>query len=111
MERIENIESYTNDTLAVLKLLTEHLHNGVEIAQNIFMYYRISINIEFPYHIVVVTTDYMKVLKDALEDNCANKLDVVHDFILAYKWSKHEVSFCLDFVVGFIRRMRNFIFS
>lgn len=92
MQTVDNVESYMNDTLAILKLLSEHLHSGVEIGQRIFINYRISINIEVPYQVVVMTTDYMKILKDALEDNCMNKLDVVHDFILAYKWSKHEVS-------------------
>ncbi|XP_044265423.1 spatacsin-like isoform X2 [Tribolium madens] len=95
MQTVDNVESYTNDTLAILKLLSEHLHSGVEIGQKIFMNYRISINIEVPYQVVVMTTDYMKILKDALEDNCMNKIDVVHDFIWAYKWSKHEVA---DFI-------------
>ncbi|EFA05905.1 spatacsin [Tribolium castaneum] len=95
MQAVDNVESYMNDTLAILKLLSEHLHSGVEIGQKIFMNYRISVNIEVPYQVVVMTTDYMKILKDALEDNCMNKLDVVHDFIWAYKWSKHEVA---DFI-------------
>jgi spatacsin len=89
------IDAYMNDTLAILKLLSEHLHNGLEIGQNIFMNYRISINIDIPYQVVVVATDYMKLLRDALGHNCLNKLDVVHDFIWAYKWSKHDVA---DFI-------------
>lgn len=55
------------------------------------MMYRISLNIEIPYHVIVSNTDYMKMLKDALEDDCMHKLDVVHDFIRVYQWSKDEV--------------------
>ncbi|RZB40503.1 spatacsin [Asbolus verrucosus] len=89
------VDSSMNDILAILKLLSEHLCHSVEIGQNIFMSYRISINIETPYQIVVVTADYMKILKYALEENCMNKLDVVHDFVLMFKWSKHELDLTL----------------
>ncbi|KAJ8927655.1 hypothetical protein NQ314_019857 [Rhamnusium bicolor] len=78
------------DTLALLYILAEKLTNGGEIAYKIFMTYRISLNIEIPYHVIVSNTDYMKMLRDAIEDDCMHKLDVVHDFIRVYKWSKDE---------------------
>lgn len=79
----------------VLYSLAEKLTTGAELAYKIFMMYRISINIEIPYHVVVSNSYHMKLLKDALEDDCSNKLEVVHDFIKVYKWSKDETA---DFV-------------
>lgn len=91
MQTLDTVDSYMNDTLTILKLLLEHLHSAVGIGRKIFMNYRISVNIEVPYQVVITATDYMKMLKDALEDDCLNKIDVVHDFIISFNWSKHEV--------------------
>ncbi|CAH0552154.1 unnamed protein product [Brassicogethes aeneus] len=96
-QQSDNLEAPFQDTLAVLHSLTEQLTNGAEMAYNVFMSYRISINIEIPYQVFVLNTDYMKMLKDALEDDCMNKLEVVHDFIGVFKWSKEEVS---DLICG-----------
>lgn len=63
------------------------------------MSYRISVNIEIPYQVFVLHTDYMKMLKDALEDDCMNKLEVIHDFITVFKWTKEEVNNCSFIVV------------
>ncbi|KAJ8924490.1 hypothetical protein NQ315_007287 [Exocentrus adspersus] len=83
------------DTLTLLYILTEKVTVGVEIAHRIFMMYRISLNIEIPYHVIVSNSDHVKMLKDALEDDCMHKLDVVHDFIRVYNWSKDEIT---DFI-------------
>ncbi|XP_018577700.1 spatacsin [Anoplophora glabripennis] len=83
------------DTLTLLYILVEKVTYGVDIAYKIFMMYRISLNIEIPYHVIVSNTDYMKMLKDALEDDCMHKLDVVHDFIRGYQWSKDAIT---DFI-------------
>lgn len=55
------------------------------------MLYRISVNIEKEYHEVVTIKNPMNMLKEALENDCRNKLEVVHDFIKVYRWSKEEV--------------------
>lgn len=91
----EALDIPLQDTLMVLYSLAEKLTNGTELAYKIFMMYRISINIEIPYHVIVSNSYHLKLLKDALEDDCSNKLEVVHDFIKVYKWSKDEIA---DFV-------------
>lgn len=88
----DGVESSANDTLALLKLLVESLQNGIEIGQNIFMTYRISLNIGIPYKIVTLIVDHKKMIRDALDSDCLNKLDVVHDIAVVYKWTKLEVS-------------------
>lgn len=62
------------------------------MAQSVYLTYRISVNIEIPYHLIVSNTDSMKMLKDALEDDCLNKLEVVHDFFSVYKWNRDQVN-------------------
>lgn len=62
------------------------------------MMYRISVNIEIPYVVLLENDDDAKLLKDALDDNCRNKLEVVHDFITVYKWSRPRVSFLTTFI-------------
>lgn len=63
------------------------------------MKYRISTNIELSYDIVVSNTDYIGLLKNALRDDCNNKLEVVYDFLEAFDWSQEDVSivFIIDF--------------
>lgn len=56
------------------------------------MKYRISTNIELSYDIVVSNSDYIGLLKNALRDDCNNKLEVVFDFIEAFDWSQEDVS-------------------
>nr|CAI5834396.1 unnamed protein product [Callosobruchus analis] len=91
----DTADTPVEDTLSILSTLSEQLTNGLELASTVYMTYRISINIEIPYHLVVANTDSLKMLKDALEDDCNNKLEVVHDFINVYKWSKEQIS---DFI-------------
>ncbi|KAG5898668.1 hypothetical protein JTB14_005427 [Gonioctena quinquepunctata] len=93
----DSTDSPVQDTLAILGTLAEKLTSGVEMGQALYMTYRISLNIEIPYYLVVSTSDSMKILKDALEDNCMNKLEVVHDFFCVYKWSKEQMA---DFICG-----------
>lgn len=76
----------------------EKLKSGYILGQNIYMMYRISVNIEIPYAVLLENDDDGKLLKDALDDNCKNKLEVVHDFITVYKWSKVKVRNCDMFV-------------
>ncbi|XP_072396296.1 spatacsin [Diabrotica undecimpunctata] len=89
------LDAPVQDTLAVLCTLAEKVTNGVDMAQTIFMTYRISINIEIPYNLIVSNTDSMKILRDALEDDCLNKLEVIHDFFCVYKWTKEQIA---DFI-------------
>lgn len=84
-------ENPTQDTLAILESLIQHINNGVDIAQRLLMFYRISVNIEKEYHEIVTIKRPMRMLKDALENDCRNKLEVVYDFVTVYKWSKEEV--------------------
>lgn len=95
----DGVDAPLQDTLAMLHSLTEKLTYGSQMAYRIFMSYRISVNIEIPYQVFVLHTDYMKMLKDALEDDCMNKLEVIHDFITVFKWTKEEVNNCSFIVV------------
>lgn len=63
------------------------------------MKYQISTNIELSYDIVVSNTDYIGLLKNALRDDCNNKLEVVYYFLEAFDWSQEDVSivFIIDF--------------
>lgn len=86
------MEVPVNETLALLSTLTEKITHGSGLVDTIFRAYRISINVEIPYHVVISTPDSTKLLRDVLEDDCMNKLDVVRDFCYVYKWSKEQVS-------------------
>lgn len=82
-----------DETLALLSTLTEKVSkNGKGLALTILRAYRISINIEIPYHVVMSTPDSTKLLRDVLEDDCHNKLEVIHDFCYVFKWTKEQVS-------------------
>lgn len=87
-----NFESPSQDTLAILEALIQHVNNGIEIAQRILMLYRISVNIEKEYHEIATIKKAMNMLKEAIENDCRNKYEVVHDFVIVYKWSKEEVN-------------------
>lgn len=90
---VDPIDQLSKDNLIALERLVERLKSGSAIGRNIFMMYRISVNIEIPYVVLLENDDDAKLLKDALDDNCRNKLEVVHDFITVYKWSRPRVSF------------------
>ncbi|KAL3286719.1 hypothetical protein HHI36_001214 [Cryptolaemus montrouzieri] len=85
-------ESSCHDTISVIQTLSEKLTIGSEIATTILMTYRVSFNIQIPYHVVVSNPDDMNLLKNALELDCSNKLEVVHDFILIHNWNKNQIS-------------------
>lgn len=88
---VDPIDQLSKDKLVTLERLVEKLKSGADIGRNIFMMYRISVNIEIPYVVLLENDDDSKLLKDALDDNCRNKLEVVHDFITVYKWPKPKV--------------------
>lgn len=94
---VDNVDAPLDETLALLSTLTEKITNGSGLAFTILRAYRISINIEIPYHVVISTPDSTKLLRDVLEDDCMNKLEVVHDFCYVYKWSKEQVRCFLIF--------------
>ncbi|XP_030752680.1 LOW QUALITY PROTEIN: spatacsin [Sitophilus oryzae] len=85
----------SQDTLILIHALVENLTHGVDLGYNIFMKYRICRNIELPYDIIVSSTDHINMLKCALQEDCANKLDVVHDFLKVFHWTKDQIN---DFV-------------
>lgn len=89
----EEHESSIHATQGLIHSLIEKLTHGSDLAYSVFMKYRISCNIEVPYDIVVLNTDPNKMLKVALQDDCKNKLEVVHDFFEVFNWSKEEVSY------------------
>lgn len=89
---IDNVDVPIDETLALLSTLTEKVTSGSGLALTILRAYRISINVEIPYQVVISTPDSTKLLRDVLEDDCMNKLEVVHDFCYVYKWSKEQVS-------------------
>ncbi|CAG9858094.1 unnamed protein product [Phyllotreta striolata] len=92
LQQTDNSETPMHDTLAVIGNLAERVTSGVRMAQAIYMTYRMSVNIEIPYHLIVSNADSVKMLKDALEDDCLNKLEVVHDFMQVYKWQKDQIT-------------------
>lgn len=86
-----NSENASFDTLALLETMTDRLKNGSNIASRILMCYRISINVNKPYQDIVKHGDSPELLKSALENDCKNKLEVVHDVFVIFKWSNLEV--------------------
>lgn len=86
------VDNQELDNLLAIENLVNKLNSGVDIGQNILMTYRISVNIEIPYCILIENDDHMKMLKDALADDCRNKIEVVHDCIEVYKWTKEKVN-------------------
>ncbi|CAG9762324.1 unnamed protein product [Ceutorhynchus assimilis] len=98
----EETEPSIRATQGLIHLLIEKLSHGSNLAYTVFMKYRISTNIEVPYDTVVSNTDPIKMLKDALQDDCINKLEVVHDFFEVFEWSKEEVTnfICNQFVTA-----------
>ncbi|KAF2884766.1 hypothetical protein ILUMI_21411 [Ignelater luminosus] len=88
----DTVETPFQDTLIALETLVERVKNGVEIVQNILMTYRISVNIDKPYQEVFKCTNPMVMLKEALKDDCSNKLEVVHDFSMLFGWSKMQIT-------------------
>ncbi|XP_057655737.1 spatacsin [Diorhabda carinulata] len=89
---VDTVNDSGRDILGMLSSLAGRITCGVEIAQTILMTYRISINIDIPYKLIVPTKDPMKMLKAVLEENCSNKLEIVHDFVSVYKWTKEQVA-------------------
>ncbi|XP_066259564.1 spatacsin isoform X2 [Euwallacea similis] len=94
-EGTDTSEHTTHTTLGLIHSLIEKLDHGSELAFSVFMKYRISCNIEVPYELVVSNTDPIKLLKDALKTDCSNKLEVVHDFLEVFEWTKEDIT---DFI-------------
>lgn len=94
MALVDHVDIPVDETLTLLVTLTEKITHGTGLAYTILRSYRISINVEIPYNVVISTPDSTKFLRDVLDDDCMNKLDVVHDFCYVYKWSKDQVSIC-----------------
>ncbi|XP_066152206.1 spatacsin isoform X2 [Euwallacea fornicatus] len=94
-ESTETSEHTTHTTLGLIHSLIEKLDHGSELAFLVFMKYRISCNIEVSYELIVSNTDPMKLLKDALKTDCSNKLEVVHDFLEVFEWTKEDIT---DFI-------------
>ncbi|KAK4884275.1 hypothetical protein RN001_000546 [Aquatica leii] len=80
------------DTLVILETLQERAKNGAKIIQNILMTYRIALNIEKPYQEVFKCADPTTMMIAALKEDCCNKLEVVHDVISLFNWSKEKVA-------------------
>ncbi|XP_060523228.1 spatacsin [Cylas formicarius] len=101
--------SSSRNILSAMHCLIEKLEHGIDLAHSILMLYRMSINIEVPYYVVVSCTDQMKMLKDALDDDCMNKVEVVHDFIMVFRWSNEQISdlFCEEIVNATLKYVKS----
>ncbi|KAF5270792.1 hypothetical protein FQR65_LT05411 [Abscondita terminalis] len=80
------------DTLMILETLQERAKNGAKIIGNLLMTYRIAANIEKSFQDIFKCTDSTAMLKGALNEDCCNKLEVVHDVICLFNWSKEKVA-------------------
>lgn len=56
------------------------------------MCYRISVNTNNPYQEIVKHTDSVSLLKTSLANDCKNKLDVIHDIFVIFKWTKTDIT-------------------
>ncbi|KAL1512744.1 hypothetical protein ABEB36_002284 [Hypothenemus hampei] len=88
-------------TLNLIQMLVERVNHGYKLACEVFMTYRISVNTEILYETIVLhNTEPLGMLKEALNNDCANKLEVVHDFFQVYKWSEEMITdfLCNEFI-------------
>lgn len=88
----DTVISPSHDTLALLEMLVDNLKNGSALASNIFKMYRISVNLHTKYKTILQCKEPISLLRNALENDCRNKLEVVSDFIDIFKLKKEEVS-------------------
>ncbi|KAI4467372.1 hypothetical protein MML48_2g00012489 [Holotrichia oblita] len=88
----DNVISPSHDTLALLEMLVDNLKNGSALASNIFKTYRISVNLHTKYKTILQCKEPISLLRNALENDCRNKLEVVSDFIDIFKLKKEEVA-------------------
>ncbi|XP_018320150.1 spatacsin [Agrilus planipennis] len=92
---MEDFEIPGNDTVKILEILSERVKYGFDLAQKVFLTFRISVNIDRRYQQVLECKQPIELLKASLKEDCRNKLQVIHDFIVVWKWSKEKVA---DFV-------------
>lgn len=107
---VETCEQSDEDTLNLLETMTERLKYGSNIASRILMCYRISLNVGKPYKTIIKCTDSHTLLRQALDADCTNKLDVVSDIFTIYKWTKKEVSCIVEIKAENILIKRNYYF-
>ncbi|KAF5297886.1 hypothetical protein FQA39_LY11871 [Lamprigera yunnana] len=100
---VDSVDVPIHDTLMILETVQERVKSGEKIIQNIHVTYRIAVNIEKSYQDVFKCSDPFVMIKEALNDDCCNKLEVVHDIITLFNWSKYEVgNFLCDQLIGAI---------
>ncbi|XP_076267457.1 spatacsin isoform X2 [Rhynchophorus ferrugineus] len=91
----EDCNRQSKDSLTLIHGLVSKLTHGVDLGYSIFMKYRISRNIDTPYTTLISCMDHVNNLKQAIQDDCSNKLYVVHDFLKVFDWTKNQI---IDFV-------------
>lgn len=79
------------DVLTFIDVLSNHIKNGLQISKSILLTYRISTNTEKTYEEIFNCKNSMDMIREALNGNCINKLEVVNDFKLLFNWSEEEV--------------------
>lgn len=87
----EENDSIIQDTTSILETLSNHIKHGGEIVQSICAIYRISVNTGKSYQSIFLCTNATVMLKQLLDANCKNKLDVVNDFRVVFHWSNEVV--------------------
>ncbi|KAB0803687.1 hypothetical protein PPYR_00657 [Photinus pyralis] len=92
---VDHVDVPFHDTLVILETLQERLQSGNKIIQSILETYRIAINIEKSYQEVFKCSDSVSLLKEALKEDCPNKLEVVHDVMSLFRWTSDKVA---DFI-------------
>ncbi|KAK9871905.1 hypothetical protein WA026_015154 [Henosepilachna vigintioctopunctata] len=88
----ESVDPPGQDILRSIQMLSEKLTKGTQIANDIATSYKLSIYIHLPYSVIITDPDGFDLLKNALEMDCTNKLEVVQDFVLLKKWNKNMIS-------------------
>lgn len=80
------------EVLKALQGIVFRLKHGVDIGKRILMVYRAAMHLDKEYLDVLKTKDALFLLKNAIEEDCLEKLVVISDILMSSQMSEQEVS-------------------
>ncbi|XP_017775225.1 PREDICTED: spatacsin [Nicrophorus vespilloides] len=92
MNTVEFESNNLDSVSQLIENLIENLKSGLEVGQKILMTYRISVNVEKSYRNILELTNPMNLLLEVVNGDCVNKLEVIQDFSMLYKWNRQQIA-------------------
>lgn len=80
------------ECLLILQKLLDNLEHGLDICLRIILCYKLAMQLEKSYQVLLVLNNPIQFLQEVTESNIKDKSEIINDIIIAYKIDNDTVA-------------------